>query len=121
MSRRAKKLFVTFSYLTLILVVAAFASIVAGTFKATFNDGVLDVAASNANASVAMVSLMFIAVAIIFGFVVTLCKISPDTGSYVKKVLNSSYDFNYIKVKTSEFLNNIKDYINFEEIFVWGE
>ena len=70
MSRRAKKLFVTFSYLTLILVVAAFASIVAGTFKATFNDGVLDVAASNANASVAMVSLMFIVVAIIFGFVV---------------------------------------------------
>ncbi|MDO4505464.1 MAG: carbon starvation protein A [Spirochaetales bacterium] len=70
MSRRAKKLFVTFSYLTLILVVAAFASIVAGTFKATFKDGVLDVAASSANASVAMVSLMFIVVAIIFGFAV---------------------------------------------------
>ena len=62
MSKRAKKLFVTFSYLTLILVVAAFASIVAGTFKATFKDGVLDVAASSANASVAMVSLMFIVV-----------------------------------------------------------
>ncbi len=70
MSKRAKKLFVTFSYLTLILVVAAFASIVAGTFKATFKDGVLDVAASSANASVAMVSLMFIAVAIVFGFAV---------------------------------------------------
>ena len=70
MSKRAKKLFVTFSYLTLILVVAAFASIVAGTFKATFKDGVLDVAASSANASVAMVSLMFIVVAIIFGFAV---------------------------------------------------
>ena len=70
MSKRAKKLFVTFSYLTLILIVAAFASIVAGTFKATFKDGVLDVAASSANASVAMVSLMFIVVAIIFGFAV---------------------------------------------------
>ena len=70
MSKRAKKLFVTFSYLTLILVVAAFASIVAGTFKATFKDGVLNVAASSANASVAMVSLMFIVVAIIFGFAV---------------------------------------------------
>lgn len=70
MSKRAKKLFVTFSYLTLILVVAAFASIVAGTFKATFKDGVLDVAASSSNASVAMVSLMFIVVAIIFGFAV---------------------------------------------------
>ena len=70
MSKRAKKLFVTFSYLTLILVVAAFASIVAGTFKATFNNGILDKAASASNASVAMVSLMFIVVAIIFGFAV---------------------------------------------------
>ena len=35
---RAKKLFLTFSYLTLILVVAAFASIVANTFKATYDE-----------------------------------------------------------------------------------
>ena len=35
---RAKKLFLTFSYLTLILVVAAFASIVANTFKATYTE-----------------------------------------------------------------------------------
>ena len=42
---RAKKLFIIFSYLTLLLVVAAFASIVAGTFKATYVDGALDVAA----------------------------------------------------------------------------
>lgn len=69
-SKRAKKLFVIFSYLTLILVIAAFTSIVAETFKATFNNGVLDVTASAANASVAMVSLMFILVAIIFGFAV---------------------------------------------------
>ena len=33
---KAKKLFITFAYLTLILVVAAFASIVANTFKATY-------------------------------------------------------------------------------------
>ena len=39
---RAKKLFIIFAYLTLILVVAAFASIVANTFKATYVDGVLD-------------------------------------------------------------------------------
>ena len=42
MSLRAKRLFIIFSYLTLILVVAAFASIVAGTFGATYVDGVLD-------------------------------------------------------------------------------
>lgn len=70
MSRRAKRLFIIFAYLTLILVVAAFASIVASTFKATYVDGVVDKAASAANASVAMVSLLFIVVAIIFGFCV---------------------------------------------------
>ena len=70
MSLRAKRLFVIFSYLTLILVVAAFASIVAGTFGATYTDGVLDLAASEANAQVAMVSLLFIVIAIIFGYCV---------------------------------------------------
>lgn len=68
---RAKKLFLIFSYLTLILVVAAFASIVANTFKATYTDkGVLDTAASAANASVAMISLLFIVMAVLFGFFV---------------------------------------------------
>ena len=43
MSKRAKSLFIIFAYLTLILVVAAFASIVAGTFGATFEEGVLNV------------------------------------------------------------------------------
>ncbi len=63
---RAKKLFIIFSYLTLVLVVAAFASIVAGTFKG-FND---DGTQNTANASVAMVSILFIVMAIIFGFCV---------------------------------------------------
>ncbi|MBP3204718.1 MAG: carbon starvation protein A [Lachnospiraceae bacterium] len=70
MSRRAKRLFIIFSYLTLILVVAAFASIVASTFGATVKDGVIDKAASATNASVAMVSLLFILIAIVFGFAV---------------------------------------------------
>ena len=70
MSKRAKRLFIIFAYLTLILVVAAFASIVAGTFAATFVDGAVDYAASEANARVAMVSILFIVIAIIFGFAV---------------------------------------------------
>ena len=70
MSRRAKRLFIIFSYLTLILVVAAFASIVAGTFGIVEKDGVVNQAATDANASVAMVSLLFILVAIVFGFAV---------------------------------------------------
>ncbi len=71
MSRRAKRLFLTFAYLTLILVIAAFASIVATTFGATVDaNGIIDKAASASNASVAMVSLLFIVVAIVFGFAV---------------------------------------------------
>ena len=38
MGGKAKKLFLIFSYLTLILVVAAFASIVANTFMATYTE-----------------------------------------------------------------------------------
>ena len=68
---RAKKLFLTFSYLTLILVVAAFASIVANTFKATYDaNGAVDLAASSANATTAMISILFIVIAIIFGIMV---------------------------------------------------
>ncbi|MGI5962536.1 MAG: carbon starvation protein A [Lawsonibacter sp.] len=70
---RAKKLFLTFSYLTLVLVVAAFASIVASTFdgfpidKAT---NMVNQSAADTNASVAMISLLFILMAILFGFFV---------------------------------------------------
>ena len=70
MSLRAKRLFIIFSYLTLILVVAAFASIVASTFAAKYVDGQVDLAASATPASVAMVSLLFIVIAIAFGFMV---------------------------------------------------
>ena len=63
---RAKKLFIIFSYLTLLLVVAAFASIVAGTFNGFTKDGALN----DANASVAMISILFIVMAIIFGYFV---------------------------------------------------
>ena len=60
MSKRAKRLFIIFSYLTLILVVAAFASIVATTFGAVYDE----------SGAVAMISLLFIVVAIAFGFCV---------------------------------------------------
>ncbi len=71
MSRRAKRLFIIFSYLTLILVVAAFASIVATTFGAVYDEsGALDMAKSATPASVAMISVLFILIAIVFGFLV---------------------------------------------------
>ena len=83
MSKRAKRLFIIFSYLTLILVVAAFASIVAGTFAATFVDGAVDLAASEANARVAMVSLLFIVIAIVFGFAVYRRNVPMSTASVI--------------------------------------
>ena len=63
---RAKKLFIVFSYLTLVLVVAAFASIVASTFNGYTADGALN----HDNAAVAMISILFIIMAIIFGLAV---------------------------------------------------
>lgn len=67
----AKKLFCIFAYLTLILVVAAFASIVAGTFAVVPDaSGVVDTSAGStnlANMRTAMISMLFIVAAIIWG------------------------------------------------------
>lgn len=72
----AKRLFCVFAYLTLILVVAAFASIVAGTFAVSPVPAGADAAkaasleASNlANMRTATISVLFIAAAVIWGFV----------------------------------------------------
>ncbi len=56
----AKKLFCVFSFLTLVLVVAAFASIVAGTFADPDGTNI-------ANARTATISVLFIAVAVVWG------------------------------------------------------
>lgn len=61
---RAKRLFLLFAYLTLLLVVAAFASIVVSTFKGFDAEG----AKIAANGSTATISVLFIVMAIIFGF-----------------------------------------------------
>ncbi|QNL43623.1 carbon starvation protein A [Oscillibacter hominis] len=63
---RAKKLFTVFGYLVLVLVVAAFASIVASTFNGFNPEGQQIVA----NGQTATISLLFIVLAIIFGFLV---------------------------------------------------
>ena len=71
MGKAAKKLFITFGYLTLLLVVAAFSSIVASTFGVTTSAGAaVEGAALAANQSTAMISLLFIVLAIVFGFFV---------------------------------------------------
>ena len=63
---RAKKLFIVFAYLTLLLVVAAFASIVAGTFNGFNAEG----ARVQTNGTAAMISVLFIVISVAFGFFV---------------------------------------------------
>lgn len=71
----AKKLFCVFAYLTLLLVVAAFASIVASTFAITpvpvdDQTRAAVVAGTNvANSRTAMISILFVVVAIVYGIV----------------------------------------------------
>ncbi len=71
MGKGAKRLFGVFGYLTLILVVAAFGSIVASTFGITNASGAeVSAEAMQANESTAMISILFILLAIAFGFAV---------------------------------------------------
>ena len=71
MGNLAKKIFIIFGYLTLLLVVAAFSSIVASTFGSTTSAGAaVDGAALTAHQQTAMISLLFIVLAIVFGFLV---------------------------------------------------
>ncbi len=71
MGQKAKRLFLTFAWLTLLLVVAAFASIVASTFGSTNAAGAaLEGANLNANLSTATISVLFILLAILFGVLV---------------------------------------------------
>lgn len=71
MGKTAKKLFLVFGYLTLLLVVAAFTSIVASTFGTTTSAGAaVPEPTLSANLSTAMISALFIVLAMLFGFFV---------------------------------------------------
>ena len=71
MGKKAKRLFITFGYLTLLLVVAAFSSIVASTFGVTTSTGAaVEGPTLAANQSTAMISILFIVLAMVFGFFV---------------------------------------------------
>ena len=70
----AKNLFCVFAYLTLILVIAAFSSIVANTFAVSpipedVTKAALVEQTNLANARTAMISILFLVAAVIFGFV----------------------------------------------------
>ncbi len=70
MGKRAKKLFVIFALLVLILVIASFVNVVAGTFLTAADAGQFGfVANPTGNQTTAMISLLFIVLAIIYGYV----------------------------------------------------
>lgn len=67
MGRRAQKLFTIFALLVLILVIASFVNVVAGTFMSDSGFGVAT--SPTGNQTTAMISLLFIILAIIYGYV----------------------------------------------------
>ena len=84
MGQKAKRLFLVFAWLTLLLVVAAFASIVASTFGSTNAAGAaLEGAVLDAHLSTAMISVLFIVLAIIFGILVYRMNVSIGIASLI--------------------------------------
>ena len=67
MGKRAQKLFTFFALLVLILVIASFVNVVAGTFMSDGGFGVST--APTGNQTTAMISLLFIVLAIIYGYI----------------------------------------------------
>ena len=68
--RTGRRLFLLFSWLFTIIVIAAFVDMVAGTFQATFAaDGAVDAAASYAGGTAGIISILFTFVAIAFGWI----------------------------------------------------
>ena len=75
MGSKAKKLFIIFALLVLILVIASFVNVVAGTFF-TAGDAVKTfgfVTNPTGNQSTAMISLLFIVLAIVYGIITNKC------------------------------------------------
>ncbi len=70
-----RKVFLAFCWLFTLLVIAAFADMVAGTFNAFGTDGALS-AAAKSNGAAGTISLLFIAFAVLLGFIVKKFKIS---------------------------------------------
>ena len=72
MGTKAKKLFIIFALLVLILVIASFVNVVAGTFfSAAGSFGF--VKNPNGNQTTAMISLLFIVLAIVYGILTNKC------------------------------------------------
>ena len=85
--KTGRKLFLLFSWLFTLLVIAAFTDMVAGTFVAKGVEGMTEKTA-NADASAASISMLFIVVAIIFGLVQrSIAKAGKKMNEWVKAIV----------------------------------
>ncbi|MGN0390773.1 MAG: carbon starvation protein A [Wujia sp.] len=83
-----KKLFLAFCWLFCILVIAAFADVVAGTFNGFVTDAATgETAKSLANGSVAMTSVLFIVEAVALGCILKYCKLNKWVNTAIAIVL----------------------------------
>jgi carbon starvation protein len=81
MGKKAHKLFIIFALLVLILVIASFVNVVAGTFMSS-NSGVLT-SNPTGNETTAMVSVLFIVLAVIYGMLTNRMGVSTQTGTII--------------------------------------
>ena len=80
MGRRASKLFTIFALLVLILVIASFVAVVAGTFA---SEGAGFVTHPNGNQSTAIISLLFILLAIGYGIMTNKAGVKTGTATII--------------------------------------
>ena len=78
MGKRAQKLFIIFALLVLILVIASFVNVVAGTFFTADGEAMGFVTNPTGNQTTAMVSVLFIILAIVYGILTN--KVGMKTG-----------------------------------------
>ena len=83
-----KKLFLAFCWLFCILVIAAFADVVAGTFNGFVTDAATGEATKSlANGSVAMTSVLFIVEAVALGCILKYCKLNKWVNTAIAIVM----------------------------------
>ena len=96
MGKRAHKLFLIFALLVLVLVVASFVNVVAGTFMSD-NTGVITTA-PNGNETTAMVSMLFIVLAIVYGLLTNKAGLKTGPATIIGIVCILAFLFLGLKV-----------------------
>ncbi len=85
MGKTSKRLFIIFALLVLILVIASFVNVVAGTFYTAADAGQFGIVVHpiNGNQKTAMISVLFIVLAIIYGILTNKCGLSTTVATII--------------------------------------